>query len=548
MQRREPPIHAIRSSLLRLARTARARFAVPSTAALAALLALVALALPASASADGSITASCTANGVTAACSTGWYTSDVTVRFTLPAGSSNPLGCSDQPITADTAGTTLPCSVVVSGSQCCRLDVLVKRDATPPTATAITADRATDTNGWYNHAVGISTAGTDATSGIASCTATAYSGPDSSSAAVNGTCTDNAGNVSAPVTLAFPYDGTPPSVSATPARAADSNGWYNHPLGVTFSGSDSVSGIDSCTSGTYSGPDSGSASAGGTCRDKAGNSAGAGFGFKYDATPPAVTGATADRPPDLNGWYNHHLVVTFAGSDTTSGVASCDARTYDKPNDAAAALSGSCRDNAGNLSAAGSFAFKFDATPPTLGNLVVNALDHAVTIAWKASADVADVKIVRTGGGATAPRTVYAGKRVTAYTDKSVRNGHRYRYLVTARDAAGNQSVEKALATPAERLLAPLPEAHVRAGTTLLWRPVAKAAYYNVQLWLDKRKVLTEWPGGPSLTIPTGWTYHGSSYRLQPGRYVWFVWPGFGARTKHQYGPLVGRSVFVVTP
>jgi hypothetical protein len=513
-----------------------------------ALLALLTLAWPTAASADGTITASCTANGVTAACSTGWYTSDVTVSFTLPAGSSNPLGCADQSITSDTTGMTLTCTVAVIGSQCCRLDVPIKRDATPPAATAITAARGPDTNGWYNHPVVVTTVGTDATSGIASCTAAAYSGPDSSSAAANGTCTDNAGNVSAPMTLSLQYDGTPPSVAATPARSADSNGWYNHPVGVAFSGSDSLSGLDSCTSAAYSGPDNSSASVGGTCRDKAGNSADAAFGLQYDATAPAISGATADRPPDLNGWYNHHLVVTFAGSDAMSGIASCDTPAYDKPNDAGAAVTGRCRDNAGNLSAAGSFAFKFDATPPTIGNLVVNALDRTVTLAWKASADVADVKIVRTGGGTSAPRTVYAGKRVSAYTDKSVRNGHRYRYLVTASDAAGNQSVEKALATPAVRLLAPLPEARVRAGTTLRWRPVAQAAYYNVQLWLGKRKVLTEWPRDPSFQVLAGWSYRGASYRLEPGRYVWFVWPGFGARTKHRYGPLVGRSAFVVAP
>ena len=115
---------------------------------MAAVVAIT-LALPAAARADG-ITASCTANGVTGACSSGWYTSDVTVRFTLPGGSSNPQGCGDQTISTDTAGVTITCTVAVTGSQCCRLDVTIKRDATPPTVTSLTPQRGPDANGYYN--------------------------------------------------------------------------------------------------------------------------------------------------------------------------------------------------------------------------------------------------------------------------------------------------------------------------------------------------------------------------------------------------------------
>jgi len=213
------------------------------------LLAGIALALPAAARADG-ISATCTARGVSAPCSTGWYTSDVTVSFVLPAGSSNPQGCGNQTVSSDTTGVTFTCTVAVAGTQCCRLDVSVKRDATPPTTTAIAAARGPDVNGWYNHPVAVSVSGTDATSGIASCTSVSYAGPDSSSATVTGSCRDNAGNVSTSQSLSFEYDATPPSVTASPARGADSNGWYNHAVDVAFNGSDATSGIASCTSGS----------------------------------------------------------------------------------------------------------------------------------------------------------------------------------------------------------------------------------------------------------------------------------------------------------
>jgi hypothetical protein len=495
-----------------------------------AVLVAAALLLPAAARADG-ITATCTAGGVTTGCSSAWYTTDVTVAFILPAGSSNPQGCGNETVNSDTSGTTFTCTVAVSGTQCCRLDVTIKRDATPPTATGISADRGPDVNGWYNHPVRVSVAGTDATSGIASCTVVTYSGPDAGSASVSGNCRDNAGNVSATESLGFKYDATPPTITPTPARGADSNGWYNHAVDIAFQGSDATSGIDSCTSGSYSGPDSGSASVSGTCRDAAGNTASASFGLRYDATAPGVTGAAADRPPDVDGWYNHPVVVTFAGTDATSGIASCDAVTYSKPDDPTAAVSGRCTDVAGNVSAPGSFALEYDSTPPKLTELAADATDRAVSLKWKDSKDVTHLTIQR--GAAT----IYDGKPVTSFADKQLRNGVRYTYTLTGTDAAGNPATVKIVAQPAPPLIAPRQEAHVSGGVTLRWRAVPKASYYNVQVWLKGVKVLTTWPTKSSLRIA----------HLPPGRYVWHVWPGFGPLAKHRYGSLVGTSSFVVT-
>src|SRR4051812_12677220 len=95
-----------------------------------ATLAVMVLALPAAAKADG-ITADCTVAGTTAPCSTMWYTGNVHVRFSTPAG-NNPHGCEDEDITSDTAGITYTCTIVVGTAQCCILPVAIKRDATPP--------------------------------------------------------------------------------------------------------------------------------------------------------------------------------------------------------------------------------------------------------------------------------------------------------------------------------------------------------------------------------------------------------------------------------
>jgi hypothetical protein len=342
--------------------------------------------------------------------------------------------------------------------------------------------------------------------------------------------------VSAERTTTFAYDATPPTVTAAPARAPDANGWYNHAVGVTFQGTDAVSGIDGCTSASYSGPDSATASLAGSCHDKAGNVQNVSLPLKYDSTPPTVTSASPDRPPDHNGFYNHKLVVKFAGADATSGVAACDAPAYTKPDSEKASVAGRCRDNAGNLSAPGAYGFKFDSTPPKLAKLTVATLDQGAELKWTASADTAEVKVVRKLSGGAKAATLYVGKRINAFTDRKARNGKHYTYLITALDAAGNAALGKATVVPSATLIAPRRAQKVHGVVKLRWRPVKKAAYYNVQLWHSGKKVLTTWPKRPNLKLP----------RLRRGVYAWFVWPGFGPRARHRYGKLIGKSTFVV--
>ena len=89
------------------------------------------------------------------------------------------------------------------------------------------ADRLADAGGFYNHPLTATWTGVDATSGIASCTSTPYSGPDGTGISLTGTCKDKAGNVSAPVPFVFNYDATPPALAhrhrdarTTPARGS----------------------------------------------------------------------------------------------------------------------------------------------------------------------------------------------------------------------------------------------------------------------------------------------------------------------------------------
>ena len=188
--------------------------------------------------------------------------------------------------TFSSSSDVLNCSAT-DGTATTQFSLQFKIDSTPPTVTSASVDRPADSNGWYNHPVSITFVGSDAGSGIASCTSVSYSGPDSASATVGGVCKDVAGNTSSAGAFAVKYDATAPTVTATPARAPDDNGWYSHPVQVTFAGTDSVSGIASCTAPvTYSTPDSASAAAAGSCTDQAGNKGTATSTFRYDATGP----------------------------------------------------------------------------------------------------------------------------------------------------------------------------------------------------------------------------------------------------------------------
>jgi hypothetical protein len=98
--------------------------------------------------------------------------------------------------------------------------------------------------------------------------------------------------------------------------------------------------------------------------------------IKRDATPPTVTGASAGRGPDANGWYNSPVGITFNGTDATSGIGACTSTTYSGPGTAAASFSGNCTDQAGNTSGAVSFGpIKYDSSPPSVSGSVTRGPD-----------------------------------------------------------------------------------------------------------------------------------------------------------------------------
>jgi hypothetical protein len=356
-------------------------------------------------------------------------------------------------------------------------------------------------------------------------------------------------------------DATPPSATATPDRGPDHNGWYHRKLSIDFSGGDAMSGLDGCSATrSYSGPDSGVASVTGTCTDRAGNSRSTTFTFQYDATPPSTT-ARPDRQPDRKGWYNRKVTVDFVGSDATSGVASCaPSVTYAGPDSSKTAVSGTCTDRAANTSAPTAFELRLDTRPPVLARLKAKPRPKSILLAWRASEDASSFSVIRRPGLDGAKwSTIYTGPK-DSFVDARIVGGVRYRYTVAASDDAGNEAVKGArvralggspaaskrtAARPA--LTGPLNGARLAVPPLLTWTTVPKATYYNVQLFRNGKKILTAWPARESLRLARVWRFDGKTQRLSPGRYRWYVWPGFGPRSQSRYGKLLGTRTFVVT-
>jgi hypothetical protein len=362
------------------------------------------------------------------------------------------------------------------------------------------------------------------------------------------TCAAASDGGEATATKTIKLDKTAPAVTgAAPDRGVDGGGWYTRPVAVVFSGTDAVSGVAGCSTVTYSGPDSGGAAVSGTCRDHAGNVSAAGsFALKFDATAPAVTGAAPDRGPDSGGWYTKPVNVAFSGTDAVSGVEGCSTVTYGGPDSSTASVSGTCRDRAGNVGAAGSFALKFDAGAPPLAGVAVRARSHKAVLSWKRLPPWELVTIRRSPGRAKARETTVYRGHGKSFTDRSVRNGVTYRYVVVASDAASNTATKTVKAVPKGPLRAPAEEARVTAPPLLQWVKVRRAAFYNVQLFRNGKKILSAWPAASRLQLRRTWAWNRRRHTLAPATYRWFVWPAYKRGGKIRYGKPLGHSDFVV--
>lgn len=342
-----------------------------------------------------------------------------------------------------------------------------------------------------------------------------------------------------------PGDPTPPVITPVYSPSPPGTGWYRGSVTLGWAVSDPESIILSnpgCGTTTYSVDTPGTKVTCTATSDGGENSAS--VWIRVDKTPPTVTAAPG-RVADANDWYNRAVTIGFSGTDATSGLASCSqAVQYAGPDNPTAIVGGSCSDIAGNSTPA-SFGFKYDATAPNLFALTTKLGNRSAEVAWRKSSDTRLVQVLRAPGkGGAGESVVYQGS-ATVFRDKGLIVGRKYEYRVAGVDDAGNRAERKADVVATGPLLSPAPGARVTGAPYLVWTAVRKASYYNLQL-VRGRKVLSAWPARPGFRLRRAWSYNGRRYKLRPGVYRWYVWPGFGKISDSRYGDLLGSSTFVV--
>jgi hypothetical protein len=359
--------------------------------------------------------------GVTAgtAGANGWYTSDVTISTSGSDSISGPVSCTaDQPQTSETNGTEFNGSCTnQAGLSTDAAPLTVKLDESGPSANlAATGDQGN--NGWYIGDVTVSTSGSDSISGPTTCTANQSQTTDTTGTVFNGSCTNNAGLITNADPLTVKRDATAPSdVTGTAARVADYNGWYTSPVNVNFAGVDATSGIGSCTSPSYSGPDDATASVQGNCTDSAGNIGYGSFSLKYDASVPSAALAVTAGTTGANGWYTSNVTVSTSGSDDVSGPVTCTANQSQTTETAGAVFNGSCTNLAGLVGDAAPLTVKLDKTGPSASLAASGTLGNN---GWY----VSNVTVSTTGSDSiSSPTTCTAVQQQTTDTASATFNG-----------------------------------------------------------------------------------------------------------------------------
>jgi hypothetical protein len=280
-------------------------------------------------------------------------------------------------------------------------------------------------------------------------------------------------------------------------------------------------------------------------------------GWIVDTQPPHTT--ITNGPTAVSS--NHTAVFAFASSEASSFSCSLDDGSFSSCSSPMSygglpygehTFRVQATDLAGNADAAPpAYSWRVlstDTRPPAkVKRLRMSVRYGYMSLRWvpPSDADFNHVRVQRSQSARGQAQTVYdgAGRR---YVDRRFENGEYFIYRVRTYDRDGNASGSASAVVSAGALLrSPRDGGVVRTSTTrLVWTAVPRATYYNVQLYRGAQKVLSAWPFTPKLALSRRWIYQGRQLGLSKGSYRWYVWPGFGPRSRAVYGHLLGTATF----
>ena len=231
-------------------------------------------------------------------------------------------------------------------------------------------------------------------------------------------CTGNSGTTSA----TYVADNTGPTVTGALSPTPNGAGWNHSNVTVTWTATDTGSGVASQPSPTVV-SSNGVSHPSVTATDRVGNAGNGSATVQLDKLTPIITGSTSGTA-GLGGWFTSPVIVTFTCTDSVSDIATCladgttaDHRTVSTSTD----VGGTATDNAGNTATA-SVPVKIDTTGPVLSGAPTTSPNAAgwynndVTVHWTASdpesgiqTAPADTTITGEGANLTSSTTVANG-------------------------------------------------------------------------------------------------------------------------------------------
>jgi hypothetical protein len=319
-----------------------------------------------------------------AANAAGWNNTEVTATFQATDTLSGVDGDTTVSVVLTAEGANLTAShsfTDQAGNKATVSESGINIDKTPPTLTP-SRTLAANASGWNNTDVTVSFTCQDALSGVATCPAPTTLTSEGVGQSVTGTVTDLAGNTANVTVSDIRIDKTAPSLTfAPPSPAANVAGWHNTDVSISFTASDSLSGVAITSPATplLFATEGAGLTATVTVTDQAGNSARfTAPPVNLDKTPPTVTYA------GNAGSYTVDQVVSIScsASDGLSGVAAHTCQDISGYAGAFAvglnSFSASATDQAGNTGS-GATSFTVVVTSESLAKLTRQLVTHPDT-------------------------------------------------------------------------------------------------------------------------------------------------------------------------
>lgn len=252
--------------------------------------------------------------------SAGWYNNDVNIDWQATdsaPSSGTPTDPPDTLATLEGTNTYTSAPSCDPAGNCATGSLTLSIDKIAPSINYSIAPAANN-YGWRNSDTTVSFTCDDSISGIASCSDPVTLSSEGANQTVTGTATDNAGN-SASVTATVNIDKTAPTIGYSLSPSANSNGWNNSDVTVTYTCSDSLSGVATCSSPITLTGEGANQIVEGTATDKADNTASAAALVSIDRTAPVVSTLSWSVNPVQQG---QNTTLLASASDSLSGVAS----------------------------------------------------------------------------------------------------------------------------------------------------------------------------------------------------------------------------------